>query len=280
MLGYELQDSGEQAKLERFGDYVLQRPAPVALWSRHLPAAAWAEAEATFVRRSSGGGSWHHRRPLPEWWTLTLGEVTLKIKPTDFGHLGCFPEHSEQWAWMAQQIRLARRPISLLNLFAYTGGSTLAAVQAGASVCHLDSSRGVVAWARENAALCGLSDQPVRWIVDDVIKFVRRELRRGRRYEAIILDPPSFGRGPKGEVWKIERHLAPLLQDCRRLLSDRPLFVLLSCHSPGFTPLVLQNLLADALADCGGQFTSSEMVLPERGSGRSLPGGSYARWVA
>ncbi len=279
-VSYELLDSGDQAKLERFGEYVLSRPAPQAIWSRRLPSRLWSEADATYTRSPSGGGSWHHRRPLPQSWMLELGGLSLKIKPTDFGHLGVFPEQQPHWGWITRMIRESPGPVNVLNLFAYTGGSTLAAAAAGASVCHLDSSRGVVAWARDNAVLSHLVDCPVRWIVDDVTKFVRREDRRGRRYDAIILDPPSFGRGPKGEVWKIERELPVLLRACRTLLSDRPLFVLLSCHSPGFTPLVLRNLLAEMMTGTGRRFDAAEMALAESDGERSLPSGSFARWVA
>lgn len=279
-VGYELLDSGDQTKLERFGEYVLSRPAPQAIWSRRLPSRVWTEADATFTRSPSGGGSWHRRRPLPQSWVLELGGLSLKIKPTDFGHLGVFPEQRPNWDWIARVIGKAPGPVSVLNLFAYTGGSTLVAAAAGATVCHLDSSRGVVAWARENAALSDLADRPVRWIVDDVTKFIRREGRRGRCYDAIILDPPSFGRGPKGEVWKIEHELPGLLHACRALLGDQPLFVLLSCHSPGFTPLVLRNLLAEMMAGAGGWLDAAEMALAESDGERSLPSGSFSRWVA
>lgn len=279
-VGYELLDSGDQTKLERFGEYVLSRPAPQAIWSRRLPSRVWTEADATFTRSPSGGGSWHRRRPLPQSWVLELGGLSLKIKPTDFGHLGVFPEQRPNWDWIARVIGKAPGPVSVLNLFAYTGGSTLVAAAAGATVCHLDSSRGVVAWARENAALSDLAGRPVRWIVDDVTKFIRREGRRGRCYDAIILDPPSFGRGPKGEVWKIEHELPGLLHACRALLGDQPLFVLLSCHSPGFTPLVLRNLLAEMMAGAGGWLDAAEMALVESDGERSLPSGSFSRWVA
>ncbi len=218
------------------------------------------------------------KRSLPDSFTLSLGPIKLKIKLTDFGHLGFFPEQQEPWQWIARQIREAGRPVNVLNLFAYTGGSTLVAAGAGATVCHLDSAKGVVSWARENAALSGLAGRPVRWIVEDVLKFVRRERRRKRRYDAIILDPPSFGRGTKGEVWKIERDLPALLRECRPLLSDRPLFVLLTSHSPGLTPLVLHNLLADMMAGHADHIAMGEMTLTESGSGRRFPSGSYARW--
>jgi len=256
----------------------LQRPALQAIWSPHRTSSDWEAADATFIRSSSGGGRWQYGHSLPDSFVLPVGSIKLKIKLTDFGHLGFFPEQQENWLWIAGQIRDAGRPINVLNLFAYTGGSTLAAAGAGAAVCHLDSAKGVVAWARENAALSGLAGRPVRWIVEDVLKFVRRERRRKRRYDAIILDPPSFGRGSKGEVWKIERDLPVLLHDCRSLLSDRPLFVLLTGHSPGLTPLVLHNLLADMLAGHPGHIAMGEMTLTESGSGRRFPNGSYARW--
>lgn len=275
--GYELLDSGNEKKLERVGEYLLVRPSPQAVWSPNLTEANWQKADATYIRSSTGGGEWEFRRKLPERWEIEHRGFKFIIKPTGFGHLGLFPEQGESWGWVEERIKAAKRPVSVLNMFAYTGGSTLAAARGGASVCHLDASKGVVDWARENAALSGLNDRPIRWIVDDVEKFVKKEIKRGRRYDAIILDPPSFGRGAKGEVWKIEEGLLMLLADCRELLSDDPLFILLSCHSPGFTPLVLQNLLAEMMKGYTCMLSCGEMAIHEA-TGRLLPSGAYARW--
>ncbi len=276
--GYRLLDSGKENKLEQVGDCLLVRPAPQAVWSPTLPEKRWDAADAVYIRSSTGGGNWDFRNRIPEQFDIDFSGLKFIIKPTGFGHLGLFPEQSDNWEWIAERIKTAGRPVSVLNMFAYTGGSTLAAANAGASVCHLDASKGVVDWARENAALSRLSDRPVRWIVDDVMKFIEKEIRRGKTYDAIILDPPSFGRGAKGEVWKIENDLTKLLADCQKLLSDKPLFILLSCHSPGFTPLVLQNLLAEMMKGKKGLLSCGEMVIPEE-TGRLLPSGAYARWA-
>lgn len=279
MSGYKLLDSGEESKLEQVGPYLLVRPSPQAAWSKALPCDRWEAADAVYIRSSTGGGNWEFRRKLPEKWEISFGGLRFFIKPTGFGHLGLFPEQVENWKWIGETIQSAGREISLLNMFAYTGGSSLASALAGAGVTHVDASKGVVDWARENAAISDLSDRPVRWIVDDVVKYVQKDIRRGKKYDAIILDPPSFGRGAKGEIWKIEEELLRFLLDCREILSDRPLFILLSCHSPGFTPLVLQNLLAEMMKGKGGALTSREMVIQE-GTGRLLPSGAYARWSA
>lgn len=275
--GYQLLDSGGESKLERVGPYLLVRPSPQAVWSPSLPDKDWQDADAVYIRSSTGGGNWDFHRRLPDKWEIEYRGLKFFIKPTGFGHLGIFPEHGESWDWIEERIRGAKGPVSVLNMFAYTGGASMAAARAGATVCHLDASKGVVDWAREDAALSGLSDRPVRWIVDDVSKFVQKEIRRGKSYDAIILDPPSFGRGATGEVWKIEDDLLKLLHDCRKLLTDNPLLVHLSCHSPGFTPLVLQNLLAEMMRGKKGGLSNGEMVIPE-GYGRLLPSGAYARW--
>lgn len=277
--GYQLLDSGRESKLERVGPYLLVRPSPQAVWSPGLPDKDWQDADAVYIRSNTGGGSWDFKKRMPERWEIEYRGLKFFIKPTGFGHLGIFPEHGESWDWIEERIRGAKGQVNLLNMFAYTGGATMAAARAGATVCHLDASKGVVDWAREDAALSDLSDRPVRWIVDDVVKFVQKEIRREKRYDAIMLDPPSFGRGATGEVWKIEDDLLKLLHDCRKLLTDNPLFVHLSCHSPGFTPLVLQNLLAEMMRGKRGSLSNGEMVIPER-SGRVLPSGAYARWSA
>lgn len=277
--GYQLLDSGRESKLERVGPYLLVRPSPQAVWSPDLPEKEWSNADAIYIRSSTGGGSWDFRKRLPERWEIEYRGLKFIIKPTGFGHMGIFPEHGDSWDWIEERIEEAGRPVNVLNMFAYTGGATLAAARAGANSCHLDASKGVVDWARENAVLSGLSDRPIRWIVDDVVKFVQKEIRRGKTYDAIILDPPSFGRGAKGEVWKIEDDLLRLLYDCKQILSENPLFILLSCHSPGFTPLVLQNLLAEMMKSRSGTLSCGEMVIREE-TGRLLPSGAYARWAA
>ncbi|MFQ5654343.1 MAG: class I SAM-dependent methyltransferase [Planctomycetota bacterium] len=274
--GYELIDSGGQRKLERFGDEVIARPCAQAVW-RESDRGAWKQAHGSFTRESSGTGTWSLQRPMPSPWKMKFAGIHWELRPNDFGHVGIFPEQEACWRWIDESIRGVPPPeggVEILNLFGYTGGSTLVAAAAGAQVCHIDASRASVRHARVNAALSGLEERPVRWIAEDAMRFVERELRRGRRYHGIILDPPTYGRGAGGEVWRIEEDLVALLAHCRELLADRPLFLLLSSHSPGFTPLVLANLLGPAVC---GEIESGEMTLRER-SGRLLPSGAYARW--
>jgi len=277
---YRLLDTGGRARLEEVGPFRLERPAPVAFWPRGLTAADWDQVAARYHRASDGGGQWEQLVPLPESWVLEFGGLVWEIRPTGFGHLGLFPEQAEGWRWLADRLKSMgqERNPSVLNLFAYTGGSTLVCARAGARVCHLDAAQGAVAWARRNAALSGLAQAPVRWVVDDVVKFVRREQRRGSRHNGLILDPPSFGRGAKGEVWKIEDDLPALLEGCRALLAPGPAFLLLSCHSPGFTPRVLLNLLRACWSGAGGQFDAGEMVVEAGPGGTDLPSGTYSRW--
>lgn len=222
------------------------------------------------------------KNKLPEQWTINVSDVEFKISPTEFGHLGIFAEQDVFWLWIQHAIKEAKkilnRPPEVLNLFAYSGGVTLAAAKAGAKVCHLDASKGMVAWARENAQLNHLENAPIRWIIDDVMKFLQRELRRGHRYDAIILDPPTFGRGSQGEIFKIEEAIQPLLHSCRQLLSDTPLFLLLSCHTPGFSPIVLRHLLKQYLHDIPGEIDEGEMVLKGKEDVFALPSGCFARW--
>ncbi len=272
-MQYSLLDSGNQKKLERFGDYLLVRPCAQALWQPDLPAKAWAEADGIFTR--DNGNSWAGKKTLPPSWVVELEGLKFKIAPTDFGHLGLFPEHSLFWPWMHERIQQRGKGVRVLNLFAYSGGATLAAARAGATVCHLDASKGMVAWARENAALNRLSDAPIRWIVDDVLKFLLREEKRGSTYDGIILDPPSFGRGKQGEVFKIERDLLLILEKCRQVLSDKPLFVIFTSHTPGMTPIVMKQLMNDLMKK--GTVESGEMVLPSK-SCKTVPSGSFARW--
>lgn len=276
---YGLLDSGLGRKLEQVGPYRLVRPASQALWSPSRPTALWETADACYQRGPSGAGNWRIKRhDLPATWTLTYCGLALRIKLTDFGHLGFFAEHGPHWEWLREQIAVVRRPVKVLNAFAYTGSSTLAAAAGGAQVVHLDGAEGIVTWAQENAQLAGLAGAPIRWIVEDVTKFLSREIRRGNRYDVIILDPPSFGRGPKGEVWKLTRDLPPLLGLCRQLLSESPLAVVLSAHTPGITPLVLENILADIMALDRSQLCSMELQIPQVGSPRGLPSGALVRW--
>lgn len=277
MNGYELLDSGNGAKLERFGEIVLARPCAQAVWQPQRPA-RWKSADATFDRED--GNRWHGRNRLPQEWVIDVDGTRFRLSGTDFGHLGIFPEQRAQWTWIRETVAAAGRPVRVLNLFAYSGGSTLAAARGGAEVCHLDASKGMVQWARANAALNGLESHPIRWIVDDAHKFLNREIRRGRRYDGIILDPPTYGRGGNGETYKIERDLTETLRLCRALLSDSPLFLLLSAHTPGHTPIVLGNVLTQALRGLGGAVTSGEMVLAGAPDVFALPSGAYARWQA
>ena len=278
---YQLLDSGNTQKLEQLGPYLIVRPAPQAIWSPRLPQAAWQRADARYERDSSGGGNWQFRSTFKREFDVIYSNLSLKIKLTDFGHLGLFPEQAANWDWIRNLIRRRlqqtnNRNMHVLNLFGYTGGSSLAASQAGAHVVHVDAAKGVVDWARRNAEISRLHERPIRWLVDDALKFVKREARRSNRYQGIILDPPSFGRGPKGEVFKIEDDLLPLLDECRALLAKDALFILYSGHTPGFTPLVMYNQLA-MIAPKGGQLEHGEMVIIDQ-QGRPLPSGTYARW--
>lgn len=279
---YALLDSGGGRKLEQVGAHRLVRPAPQAVWPPALDPGAWKSADAEYVRSDTGGGAW--RGTLPEAWEIALGGFTFVVKGTGFGHLGLFPEQEECWAWIADATAAAARrmgrPPRVLNLFAYTGGSTLAALSGGAEVTHVDASRGVVAWARANAARSGLADRPCRWIVEDAQKFLRREARRGARYDGIVLDPPSFGRGSKGEVWKIEQGAVPLLEACAAILAPEAALLLFTCHTPGFTPIVLSNLLGPLTQGHEGTTQSGEMTIPEGSAGRPLPSGTFVRWRA
>jgi len=279
---YALLDSGDGKKLERFGPYVLARPCSQAVWKPALPAPAWQQAHAAFDRLD--GNQWHNRGALPKAWDIRIAGITFKLSGTDFGHLGIFPEQRAQWQWIRETVQAActarGRAVQVLNLFAYSGGSTLAAALGGAEACHLDASKGMVQWARENAALNGLHSHPIRWIADDAHKFLTREARRERRYDAIILDPPTFGRGQNNEMYKIEKDLPETLSLCRQLLSPAPLFILLSAHTPGYSPVVLQNVLGQAASGLGGTLTSGEMLLTGAPGTPPAPSGAYARWEA
>lgn len=278
---YTLIDSGEGRKLERFGPYLLSRPCSQAVWKRQLSDKEWDKADAIFSREQEN--KWTELRALPDAWQIEVAGLIFKLSSTDFGHLGIFPEQKFFWEWIQSTVKShttdAFKP-RILNLFAYSGGSTLAAAKAGAAVCHLDASKGMVTWARENAALNHLENAPIRWIIEDVEKFLGRELRRGSRYEGIILDPPSFGRGTKGELFKIEESIVPLLQHCRELLSGRPLFMLFSCHTPGFSPLVMQHLMTQTMQGLQGTIDVGEMVLAGQQPTFDVPSGTFARWEA
>ena len=277
---YKLIDSGNGQKLERFGPYLLIRPCAQAVWQPQLSKQEWDKADAVFSREPEN--KWTQFRPLPAQWAITVAGVIFKIAPTDFGHLGIFPEQKSSWEWLQKILELKHQqktPPRVLNLFAYSGGSTLAAAKAGAAVCHLDASKGMVTWARENATLNKLDHAPIRWIVEDVRKFLMRERKRGSRYEGIILDPPSFGRGSKGELFKIEEEIVSLLEDCRALLSDTPLFVLFSCHTPGFSPLVMQHLLGQTMKGLPGHIEAGEMALNAQENILDVPSGTFAKWI-
>lgn len=274
---YFLVDSGDQQKLERFGSYLIARPCSQALWKPTLSKSEWDRADAHFSR--DGGNSWNYKTKLPESWIAEVEGVRFKISPTDFGHLGVFPEHSLLWKPMKDAIRMRKEPPQVLNLFAYSGGASLAAASAGAKVCHLDASKGMVAWARENAKLNQLDSAPIRWIVDDATKFLTREIKRGVRYDGIILDPPSFGRGAQGEVFKIERDIHDLLHLCRKLLSDNPLFLIFTTHTPGMTPIVMEHLLKQKMHGLKGNIETGEMILPSD-IGLNIPCGSFVRWYS
>ncbi|MBI4568402.1 MAG: class I SAM-dependent methyltransferase [Planctomycetes bacterium] len=289
--GYRLLDTGGGARLEEVGGYRLARPAPQAVWGRSLPESEWAAAAGRYTRDDSGGGAWNASHRLPDEWPARCGGLTLLVKPTGFGHLGLFPEQVDHWRWLLERLpQPAERSggaAGVLNLFGYTGGATLALARAGAALTHVDASSGAVDWGQRNAAANGLDAKPVRWLVEEAAKFVRREQRRGRRYHGVILDPPTFGRGPKGEVWKIEADLPPLLAGCVALLAEEPLFVHLSCHTPGFTPRTLANLIEEALLRSAGArclpnaraVECGEMLLAAE-NGPPLPCGAFARWAA
>jgi 23S rRNA (cytosine1962-C5)-methyltransferase len=280
--GYELLDSGSFQKLERFGSVVLSRPCAQAVWQQTLPKADWQKVTATFFR--DGGNQWRGRDKLPETWMIDVDGTKFQLSSTDFGHLGIFPEQRDQWRRIretcTEYAKRHGRPARVLNLFAYSGGSTLAAALAGAEVCHVDASKGMVDWARKNAALNGLEEKPVRWIVDDVTKFLERELRRERQYDLLILDPPSYGRGAKGEVFKIENDLPPLLALLGKLMSQQPLGVLLSCHTPELTPISLHHMLLQQFGRNGGKVEHGEMQLRGASGVLPVPSGSFAWWLA
>lgn len=277
---YRLIDTSNGERLEEWKGVTLVRPDPQIIWKTDRKNPLWRNADAVYHRSQRGGGEWEYKKKLPESWKINYGDLTFIIRPTGFKHTGLFPEQAVNWDYMSNLIRNAGRPINVLNLFAYTGGATLACANAGASVCHVDASKGIVQWARDNAAASGLADKPIRWIVDDCEKFVEREIRRGKTYDAIIMDPPSYGRGPGGEVWKLEDCVYDLVQLCSRVLSDKPLFFVLNSYTTGLSPSVMSYLLSETVGKkFGGSVSADEIGLPVVESKMTLPAGSTAIWV-
>jgi len=284
---YEVIDCSKGEKLERWGDYLLVRPDPQVIWDTPKKETGWHKMNGHYHRSSKGGGEWEFFQ-LPKEWTIQYSlpinkKLTFHLKPFSFKHTGLFPEQAANWNWFSQLIADAvskGRQVKVLNLFAYTGGATLAAAAAGASVTHVDASKGMVTWAKENAISSGLKDAPIRWLVDDCVKFVEREIRRGNHYDAIIMDPPSYGRGPKGEIWKIEESVYPLIQLCSQILTDNPLFFLINSYTTGLQPAVLSYMISTVLGTANGTVTASEIGLPVSSNGLVLPCGASGRWEA
>ena len=277
---YEVIDTSNGEKLERWGKYILVRPDPQVIWNTERRLKEWSKPNGHYHRSSKGGGEWEFHQ-LPEEWDISYRDTTFHLKPFSFKHTGLFPEQAANWDWFSKLIREAGRPIRVLNLFAYTGGATVSAAKAGASVAHVDASKGMVAWAKENAASSGLSDAPIRYLVDDCTKFVERELRRGNKYDAIIMDPPSYGRGPKGEIWKIEESVFPFIQLTSQLLSDQPLFFLINSYTTGLQPAVLSYMLHTVLDPIHkGKVEADEVGPPVSSNHLVLPCGASGRWTA
>ncbi len=277
---YEVLDAGDGAKLERWGtgpdSFILSRPDPQVLWPKEKPE-LWDKADGVYTRGATGDGSWRFERQLPEKWQTNYNGLKFLIKPTDFKHMGLFPEQAVNWDWMQEKLKIKNEKLRILNLFAYTGGATIACAKAGADVTHVDASKGIVDWAKENAELNGVE---ARWIVDDAMKFVQREARRGIKYDAIIMDPPSYGRGKNGETWKIEKALWPLIESCKEILVNKPIFFLLNSYTTGLGSTVIKNILESAMNEYGGKVTSEELVLPIKDSKKFLPAGLSGRWEA
>ncbi|WP_455715831.1 class I SAM-dependent methyltransferase [Anaerosporobacter sp.] len=275
---YEVIDTSKGEKLERWGKYLLVRPDPQVLWDTPRNHKGWKKMNGHYHRSNRGGGEWEFF-DLPKQWTINYKSLTFNLQPFSFKHTGVFPEQATNWDWFSEKIRKAGRPIKVLNLFAYTGGATLSAAAAGASVTHVDASKGMVTWAKENAKSSGLGDAPIRYIVDDCVKFVEREIRRGNTYDAIIMDPPSYGRGPKGEIWKIEESIYPFVQLCAKVLSDKPLFFLINSYTTGLQPAVLAYMMGTELVPrFGGVVNADEIGLPVSSNGLTLPCGASGRW--
>ena len=276
---YEIIDMANGEKLERWKDIFLIRPDPQIVWKNKSFPNKWKSANAVYKRSSSGGGAWEYKTKLPENWQVKYKNLTFNIKPMGFKHTGLFPEQAVNWDWMINKIKKEKREIKVLNLFAYTGGATVACLSAGASVCHVDSSKGMVTWAKENVISSRLQDKKVRYIVDDVVKFVNREIRRGNKYDAIIMDPPSYGRGTNGEVWKFEENISDLVELCCNVLSENPLFFLINSYTTGISSTVLKNILnLNIEKKYTGKIENGEIGLPMTNSKLILPCGIYARW--
>lgn len=275
---YEIIDMASGEKLERWGNIKLIRPDPQIIWKNKSFPSEWKSANARYNRSNTGGGAWEYSKRLPESWQVKYKNLTFNIKPMGFKHTGLFPEQAVNWDWMINKIKQSKRDIKVLNLFAYTGGATVACLSAGASVCHVDSSKGMTTWAKENVESSGLREKPVRFIIDDVVKFVQREIRRGNKYDAIIMDPPSYGRGKNGEVWQFENNIADLVELCTQVLSDNPLFFLINSYTTGISSKVLANLLELNMKRYNGKITSGEIGLPMKNSKLVLPCGIYGRW--
>ena len=278
---YECLDAGNGEKLERWGDVILRRPDPQAIWTVDIYDQSWKNVDGHYFRSRKGGGEWKFYKKLPDHWTISYKELTFKVSPTNFKHTGLFPEQATNWDYMMDKIRKANRPIKVLNLFAYTGGATMACSSAGAEeVVHVDASKGMVSWAKENRDLSHLEDHKIRFIVDDCLKFVAREERRGRKYDAIIMDPPSYGRGPNGEVWKFEDNIYKLIEACTKILSEEPLFFLINSYTTGISSTVLENILKTTLLPLypNGKIEAGEVGLPITKNHLVLPCGIYGRW--
>ena len=276
---YKLLDATDGYRLESWGGVILVRPDPQIVWKFEKRSPMWDKAHAVYHRSSKGGGEWEYRKKFPAEWNIKYDDMTFKVTPTGFKHTGIFPEQATNWDEYAKMIAKEGRELNILNLFGYTGGATLACAAAGAKVCHVDASKGVVAWGKENAQLSGLSDKPIRWIVDDCIKFVQREIRRGNKYDGIIMDPPSYGRGPNGEVWKLEDNIFELLQLCGQILSDDPLFVAVNSYTTGVSPSVMEYMLDVMMRDkYKGTVSAQEIGLKVESTGMALPCGSTAFW--
>ena len=276
---YQVIDCSQGEKLERWGKYVLLRPDPQVIWDTPKKNKNWKKLNGHYHRSKKGGGEWEYRKKFPAEWNIKYDNMTFKVTPTGFKHTGIFPEQATNWDEYAKMIAKENRELNILNLFGYTGGATLACAAAGAKVCHVDASKGVVAWGRENQQLSGLGDKPIRWIVDDCIKFVQREIRRGNKYDGIIMDPPSYGRGPNGEVWKLEDNIFQLLDLCSQILSDDPLFVAVNSYTTGVSPSVMEYMLDVMMRDkYKGTVSAQEIGLTVQSTGMALPCGSTAFW--
>jgi 23S rRNA (cytosine1962-C5)-methyltransferase len=274
---YELIDSGDGEKLERFGLYTLRRPDPQALWQKSLDDKEWKKANAVFVREGDNA-KWRMKDGIPKEWIIEMSDLKFLIKPTAFKHTGLFPENEPNWDWIKEKVKQAKRPIKILNLFGYTGGATLAGLLAGAEITHIDSSKSAITWAKQNAEFSKLDGKSVRWIEEDARKFVQREIKRGNKYDAIIMDPPAFGHGANNELWKIEEDFTKLLDSCLEILSDNPLFVLVNGYSAGYSAIAYENSLSSFVTKYGGSIESGELTIEESKTSRLLPAGIFSRW--